>query len=80
MNFCSRGTKHVLYFSYGNYMNFAINNTFNLNYVVKYKSVKTIQKRVNVYLKVNQSIVHMRPAGVREPREVLQSTFDLIFC
>ena len=61
-------------------MNFAINNTFNLNYGVKYKSVKTNQKRVNIYLNVNQSIQHMRQAEVRVPGEEPQSTFDLVFC
>ena len=70
----------MLYFSSSNYINFAIKNNFNFNYGVKYKSDWTNQKRVRVHLNVNQNILHMRQAEVREPAEEPGSTFDLDFC
>ena len=73
-------TKHMLYFSSSNYISFAIKNNFNFNYGVKYKSDWTNQNRVNVCLNVNQNILHMRQAKVREPVEEQGSTFDLVFC
>ena len=55
-------------------------DNFNLNFGVKYKSVQAIQKQVHVYLNINQSILHMRQAEVREPAEEPLPTFDLEFC
>ena len=61
-------------------MHFTINHNFNLNYRVEFKSVRTNRKRVQVHLKVNQNILHMQPAEVRESAEEPKQTFDLAFC